>query len=377
VTDEPGRRRAGRTALLVAAGLGVAAAGAVATERALIRRARSRPDPERGEPLSERPGPERRVASFDGTELAVHEIGPADGPVLVFAHGFTLDLTAWHFQWKDLCARYRCVLYDQRGHGRSDPAAGGDYSLEAMGRDLKAVLDATAPATAAAAVDAPVVLLGHSLGGMAAVAFAELFPEEMGGRVRAVVLANTAVGDVFKAILGNLGARSAVAMLPALRRLLADPARAYRLRARALGSGADLAFLVARITNFGPTASPTLVDHVVSVAARAPAEVWTDVMASLLTLDLGRAVEHVRVPVLVVASDLDRLTPAASARALASRLPDARLVVIEGAGHCAMLEHHELFDRAVEAFLEEVLGARAGAGASGTSGTRVSGVGRA
>lgn len=351
----------------------------MAAERALIRRARSRPDPERGERLAERPGPERRVASFDGTELAVHEVGPSDAPVLVFAHGFTLDLTAWHFQWRDLSRRYRCVLYDQRGHGRSDPAADGDYSLEAMGRDLKAVLDAmvgaavtvgsdvmvgsdaTVGAGVGAGRDVPVVLLGHSLGGMAVLAFAGLFPREMGGRVRAVVLANTAVADVLKAIVGNLGASAASWTLPALRRLMADPARAHRLRARVLGGGADLAFLAARLTNFGPTASPTLVDHVVSVAARAPAEVWTDVMASLLTLDLGHAIEHVRVPALVVASDLDRLTPAASARALAARLPDARLLVIEGAGHCAMLEHHEEFDRAVDAFLREVLGPMAAA----------------
>ena len=65
------------------------------SEKALIRRARAQPDPAGNEPLAERPGPERRVRSFDGTELAVHLAGSEDAPAtLVFAHGFTLDLTA-------------------------------------------------------------------------------------------------------------------------------------------------------------------------------------------------------------------------------------------------------------------------------------------
>ncbi len=345
----PKGRRRGRTLVLAAGGIGVAAAAAVTAERALIRRARARPDPLRNEPLAERPGPEQRVRSFDGTELAVNVVGPDDAPAtVVFAHGFTLDMTAWHFQWRALSARYRCVLYDQRGHGRSSPGAEGDYTLEAMGRDLKAVLDATV-------TDGPVVLIGHSLGGMSILALAAAHPEEFGRRVRGVVLANTAASDVLRAVLGNLGSKAALRMLPAARRFVSDPKRADRIRERLVGGGADLAFLIARATNFGPHAAPSVIDHVVSISARAPLEVWTDVMASLLEMDLGHALEHVRVPTLVVASDLDRLTPPASALALKSKLPDARLVELEGTGHCSMLERPERFNELVEGFVAEAL----------------------
>jgi pimeloyl-ACP methyl ester carboxylesterase len=333
--------------VLAAAGVGVAAAAAVAAERALIRRARAAPDPTQGEPYAERPGEERRVRSFDGTELAVNVVGPADGPGLMFSHGFTLDMTAWHFQWKELSRRFRCVLYDQRGHGRSDRAANGDYSLEAMGRDLRAVLDAEAP-------DGPVVLIGHSLGGMATLSLAATHPEEFGGRVRGVVLANTAAADLFRSALGGLGSKAALRVLPAARKLVADPLRAYRIRERLVGGGADLAFLIARATNFGPHAPPSLVDHVVSISAAAPVEVWTDVMASLLEMDLGHALEHVRCPALVIVGDLDRLTPPASALAMKKRLPNARLAEIEAAGHCAMLERPEEFNRLLEGFVAEV-----------------------
>ena len=357
-----GRGRTARRVAIAAAGIGVAAAATVAAERALIRRARSVPDVARGEALDERPGRESRVRSFDGTELAVNVVEPdgaelavnvvgPDGtkpPTFVFCHGFTLDMTAWHYQWKHLSRSHRCVLFDHRGHGRSAPAAGGDYSLQALGHDLKSVLDASVP-------EGPAVLVGHSLGGMALLAFAAEHPEEFGDRVPGVVLANTAAADLLRVVLGNLGSKAALRLLPAARRFVSDPRRAYRLRSRLVGGGADLAFLIARATNFGPSAAPSMIDHVVSISARAPVEVWTDVMASMIEMDLGHALEHVRVPALVVASDLDRLTPPATARTMAAKLPRARVVEIEGAGHCAMLERHADFNRLLEGFLREVL----------------------
>ena len=342
------RSRVITTALLATAATVGGAVAAVAAERAAVRRARSRPDPEAGERLEERPGVETRVRSFDGTELAVNAVGPGGAPVILFVHGFGIDMTAWHYQWGQFAKDYRCVLYDQRGHGRSSLATDGDYSLDALGHDLEAVLDAESD-------DRPVVLVGHSLGGMAIMSFANLYPREFGGRIRAVVLANTAASDILEEVVSGLGIRAASSAFRLAQRLARHPRLVYELRARALGGGANLAFLVARATNFSANASPTLVDHVVSVAVRAPVEVWTDLMGSLLTLDLTDALAHITVPTLVVAGDIDRLTPPATATAIQRRLPEARLEVLEGAGHCAMLERHEDFDRLVERFLAEVL----------------------
>src|SRR5207247_8904798 len=95
-----GVRRAVRRALIVAGAATAGAVAAVAAERYLVQRARSRPDPEAGEPLDQRPGSERRVASFDGTELAVNVVGPEGAPAVVLSHGFTLDLTTWYYQWQ-------------------------------------------------------------------------------------------------------------------------------------------------------------------------------------------------------------------------------------------------------------------------------------
>jgi pimeloyl-ACP methyl ester carboxylesterase len=263
-------------------------------------------------------------------------------------HGFSADMTVFHFQWKELSKDYRCVLYDQRGHGRSGPATGGDYSLEALGHDLRAVLDRAAPS-------GPVVLLGHSLGGMTVLSFASHYPEEFGDRVRAVVLANTSAGDLVKAVIGGLGAQAATRLTPWARRFASRPDRIFRMRHAALGRGGGLALLLARMTNFGPNAPPSMVEHVVGLASRATPEVWTDLFASLLDLDLVHALEHVTVPALILASDLDRLTPPSAAVAMKHRLPDARMVLFREAGHCAMLERHEQFNQVIRQFLRETM----------------------
>jgi pimeloyl-ACP methyl ester carboxylesterase len=263
-------------------------------------------------------------------------------------------MTTWHYQWKELSERYRCVLYDQRGHGRSAPAGDGGYSIEALGRDLRAVLDVTVP-------DGRAVLLGHSLGGMAILSLAERHPEEFrpsaGGpsHIAAVVLANTASGDLVKEAFGDLAVRTTAMVRRGLMSLARRPALGERLRRAAIGRSGDTAFLITLITNFAPGAPPSLVDHVARVSSSTPAEVWPPFLEGLLDLDLRAAEANIRVPAQVIVGDRDRLTPPGGARAMAAALHEGRLIVLEGAGHLAMLERHEAFTEAVDAFLDDVM----------------------
>jgi pimeloyl-ACP methyl ester carboxylesterase len=348
-------RRRWRNAAIGAGVAAAAAAGAVAAQRVAARRLRARPDPEAGEPLDTLPpenlGP---VRSFDGTELHVRAAGPRDAPALVFLHGITLDLTTWYFQWTELSKRYRCVVYDQRAHGRSGQPPSEDYSVMAMGRDLKAVLDAAVP-------EGPAILIGHSMGGMAILAFARQFPEEFGDRVRGVVLADTAASDVLREVFGGLGTRLGWAIRQVGDRYRARPELAERIQARIRRFGTDFTLLIGWATNFGPDASPSLVEHVVRVSRDAPTEVWLHALRDLLEIDLGAALERITVPSLVIVGDRDLITPKTSALALQKALPDARAVVITRAGHVSMMERHEVFNRVLGGYLEQILAVPAAA----------------
>jgi pimeloyl-ACP methyl ester carboxylesterase len=234
------------------------------------------------------------------------------------------------------------VLFDHRGHGRSAAAAGRDYSLRAMGDDVAAVLDASV-------TNGPAVLVGHSMGGMAVLALAEAHPEEFGTRVAGVVLADTAAAELLRGALGGVASR--------IQAVAGDAGHAERVSDFFRSGRSDLAYLVARLTNFGRDADPSLVEYVAGISGHAPLEVWSDALAGVLSLDVRHALSNIVVPALVIVGDVDRLTPPTSAKAMAEELPEADLIVLEGAGHLSMLERPGRFNRVLTAFVDRVLGA--------------------
>ena len=332
-----------RTAV-VTAGI---AAGAIAggmIGRTVLRARRRRDDPEALEQLSLLPPEDLgTVRSFDGTELALRAAGDRSNPVIVFAHGFSLDMTTWHYQWTHLSGRFRCLLFDFRSHGRSDRAASGDLSPLALGYDLATVLESV--------TDRPVVLVGHSLGAMAMLAMAEARPDLYDGRVAGIVIVGGATGDLVRGAMGSV----TELLRPRLGSLGQAARRVNRLGRSVLSRPTDVAAAIARATQFGPDASPHVVDYVVGLASTSPSEVWTDGLAAMMDLDVRHTLHHVRVPALVVVGDHDRITPPSSSVALAGELPDGRLEIVEGAGHFPMLEAHEEFNRRLGSFAEHVL----------------------
>jgi pimeloyl-ACP methyl ester carboxylesterase len=331
---------------VVAGGLLLGVGAGVGLERALIGRERRRDDPEAGEAFGAIRGTATELTSHDGTSLHVEELG--QGPCLVFAHGFSLAQDAWHYQRRDLPARYRCVFYDQRGHGRSGRSRGEDYSLPALAGDLKAVLDWTG--------EDRVVLVAHSMGGIASLQFAKQFPGELGSRVAGLVLVGATYLDAVRGMAAAVSVRGAAwaqrtVLTGAFRYLGQDPVRAHQLRRR----GSDLGYLGTRLFGFGANPSPSQVAFIDDTLAGTDVEVWAKVFPSLLDFDLSESLEAVGVPALIAVGDRDRLTPPAAARYMADKIPVSRLLILEDAGHCAFLEEHERFDAELTAFADEVL----------------------
>jgi pimeloyl-ACP methyl ester carboxylesterase len=335
------KRRAGFILGALAAG----AAAGVAAERVLVGRARNRPDPENSEGLGTLGGvPREAVVSFDGTRLHVEQVG--EGPTIIFVHGYSLNLTTWHYQIRDLAKQYRLVLYDQRGHGETGQPATDDWSLEALARDLRAVIQATG---------GPVVLCGHSMGGMTVLKLCGLFPELLGGEVAGIVLVDTTSADLTGGLLpGRLRSLRAAAqaaqeaILPAISTL--DPRGVDRLRR----SATDLAWLAVRRMGFGPKASPAQVAFVEKVLADTPAETWLGLLPSLAGLDVSEVLPKIDIPALIVVGSHDRLTPPGAAERIAKGIKRAELVKISGAGHMAMLEAPLTFNARLRRFLRSL-----------------------
>jgi pimeloyl-ACP methyl ester carboxylesterase len=351
------RRRAKRVGV-VGAAVGVAAAGlaaALAVERALVRRSvTASEDPYAGEPFGDQPYDEElTVTAADGTLLHVEIVEPrvpAGKPTIVFVHGFALDMGTFYFQRKALTERgdHRLVFYDQPGHGRSSKLASGEYDLAGLGRSLAAVLDAVVP-------DGHIILIGHSMGGMTVMAFAEQYPEWFGSRVTGVVLMSTSAGLVDKTKIGvqSLIARASAPFFPlwstAVR--LGDGAVE---RARVVS--ADLAWLLTRRYGFGDARpSPSLVTFVERMNSKTSAETLTKYLHTLYTHNRLPALSALRgVPVLVLVGTRDYLTPVTHSEEILRHLPDAELRKIDNSGHVVMLEKADEVNEALIAFLDKI-----------------------
>lgn len=291
------------------------------------------------------PDRQSTVAADDGVPLAVQEIKTADGGpsdlTVVLVHGYTLDSRCWHFQRRDLPEltdpRVRVVLYDQRSHGRSGRSSKSRSTIEQLGRDLDAVLRATAR-------KGPVVLVGHSMGGMAIMALAEQRPELFRDQVCAVALIGTSAGEVGAAGLPRpwLSRHNpltrGLGMLAGLQPGLVERARR---------TGGPLTWSVVRGLAFGDRkVSPSLVDLMATMIGGTSVEVLTDFLETIGSHDRKAALAGLRhCEVLVLSGDADRLTPYSHSEVIASEIPDAEVVRVEGAGHMVMLEQHELVNR--------------------------------
>src|SRR5699024_12499755 len=126
------------------------------------------------------------VVASAGVALAVREKGPTDAPMtVVFAHCYTLTMASWHFQCRHLADRFgskiRMVFYDQRGHALSGKSSRENSTIDQLARDLDSVISATAPT-------GPVVVIGHSMGGMTAMGYVARRAETVRDRVVGVGL---------------------------------------------------------------------------------------------------------------------------------------------------------------------------------------------
>src|SRR4051812_30494959 len=301
--------------------------------------------------LDEPPPPgSRTVRTDDGVDLHVEVDGPEQSPLtVVFSHGFTARLAEWELQRAALRGRARLVLWDQRGHGRSGWADPRSATIDRTGRDLGAVLDATTP-------EGPVVLAGHSMGGMSVLALARQRPELFGTRVVGAFLLATSAGGLVRAgLLGRLVALTRrLGLLPLYLwwlRLWAPLLERFRRRGTRIGRWFTRRYLFGR-----SDADPEQVRQVQDLLEETPFPITAAFYATFLEHDEAPALDVLaRVPVTVVAAADDRLTPAAHSRRMADRLGDsAELVVVPGAGHSVNLTRTDVVDRALLDLLDRV-----------------------
>jgi len=260
-------------------------------------------------------------------QVALAYESDGSGTTVILVHGFTLDRRMWDDQLPALLAAgYRVLRYDLRGHGESDAPPTG-YATEDHADDLGRLCDLLDVSSAH--------VVGLSLGGSIAAAFAERHPQ----RVRSLTLIDAALpgvpaGEELSGILSEMSRR-------ALAGDLAGAVHEHWARSRLFVPTKDNPALAARLRQMNerfsgvqfydraaPRQGPTVADGLAAVHA----------------------------PALVLVGELDMQDFHVFARAYAERLPDARLQVVPGAGHMANMDQPAAVNAALLAFLREVDG---------------------
>lgn len=286
------------------------------------------------------------VFADDGTALAVHEYGPqAADLTVVFVHGHCLRSAAWQFQLSFLHRRFgqsvRLIAYDQRGHGDSSQASMDTYTVDQLGRDLADVLRATRADKT--------ILVGHSMGGMAALAYVRHNPGLVGTQVVGLALIATAAGDLARHGIGrslNSPALHAVRALVHHAPLAAGTIRTV---------GQQVCRPLIHGFGYGLHTSPRLRTLGTAMLTEVPIHTMVGFLDGLRRHDEHAALRNLTaIPVAVVCGDNDLMTPPVHSRAIAAALPAAELTMIPGAGHMVLHERHTQVGTILAALIRQV-----------------------
>jgi pimeloyl-ACP methyl ester carboxylesterase len=283
----------------------------------------------------------RIVTTSDGVPLSVRDWGSHDaGHTIVLLHGFCLNKESWNIQITQLIRRWnnniRIISYDHRGHGDSGNAPMHTYRIDRLADDLAELL-------VALGVTGPLTLVGHSMGGMTALAYLGRPATKRPVEPESLVLVATAAGNLGSHGLGRLLSTPAPSML-------------YHLIHHMPRAGTDevVQFLarpvcaaLTRHSGYGEAAPKSLVDASAAAINATPSTTKVGFLPGLKDYDCSQALSSITAKTTMISGGADKLTPMCHARKLAAGIPGAMLICRPTAGHTLLHEVPQLVTGAI------------------------------
>ena len=286
------------------------------------------------------------VAGPGGTKLHLEFYGRADAPILLLTHGWSMDSTEWFYARQELSAKYRLIVWDLPGLGLSSQPDDRDFSLDRMAQCLQAVV--------ATAKGKPVILVGHSIGGMINLTFARLFPGMLGREVAGLVQLDTSYTNPVKTTKNSETSQALqkpvaepilhgmIALSPVVRAmnwLSYQNGSAHAMNAKSAFAGAETSGQVDYVSRKQAEASP-------AVVARGT--------LAMFHWDATPVLPTIPVPVLVLVGEQDTTTLPVASEHMRDTMPKATLVKTSPAAHYALLEQHAKIDAEIDRFAATV-----------------------
>lgn len=245
--------------------------------------------------------------------------GTIDGRCLLFLNSLGTDLRIWDDVVPSFSATHRIIRMDKLGHGLSD-APKGPYTMPQLARDVLALMDHLGIAQTS--------LIGDSVGGMIALAFAIEWPERVSRLVLCDTEAKIGQADYWNERIAALRTSGIEPIADGVLERWFSPQYIKNNRAGYAGYR--------------------------NMLTRTPLAGYIGVCEAIRDADMREAAQRVNIPTLVICGAQDRATPPEMVRQLAARLPNARFLLIENAGHIPSIEQPQALSNGIETFLKEI-----------------------
>ncbi|RZJ01698.1 MAG: alpha/beta hydrolase [Brevundimonas sp.] len=302
----------------------------------------ARPDTERTR--AER-GAGQMIDGAGDAPLYVESHGDPAAPPLVLIHGWGLDSTIWYYARRHLARRFRIIVWDLPGLGRSTAKGRDAVALSSFALDLKSVIGL--------AGGRPVVLVGHSIGGMTIQTLARDDPAFFNREVAGSVLLNTTYTNPLETMILS-------GLVKALRWPVLEPLMRLAMWLQPLAwLGAWQSYFsgsahMANRLGFGRFVTRSQLEHTTLLATRNPPGVLARGNLAMFRWDATAALRDIKTPVLVVGGDKDIVTKLEASETITTTAPAARLQVVEGVNHMGFLERAEIYNEAIATFAASV-----------------------
>jgi pimeloyl-ACP methyl ester carboxylesterase len=287
-------------------------------------------------------GEVRTLTRPDGTKIHVEVFGPENAPTLVLSHGWGTSGTEWYYAKKQLAGKFRLIVWDLPGLGSTEQPADRDYSLDAMARDLHQVLTV--------ADGRPVVLVGHSIGGMINLTFCRDYPSELGKQVRGVVEVDTSYTDPVRTASNSK-------LNEALQKPVGEPVLRLMIAASPVVRAANwmsyqegLLYLNNARSSFAGTESRGMLDLVSRYQFESSPGVVARGTLGMFHWDATDELPKIHVPVLIIVGDKDTTTLPRASETMQSKISGARLQMVGPGRHYSLLERNSQVDEAIAGF---------------------------
>jgi pimeloyl-ACP methyl ester carboxylesterase len=292
-------------------------------------------------------GAMRTVVAPGGSKINVEISGRADGPTLVLTHGWGLNAMAWSWARRDFGRHFRIVTWDLPGLGRSEKFADGKYSIDKFAAALATVILETA--------DRPVILVGHSIGGMTAQTLFRARPDVAKSLVAGVILLNTTYENPLRTMVLSkfwLALQKPLLEPMCWVSILISPLAWLSAWHSYLSGSSQLAM---RLTGFGRYATRKQVDDTALMSAKGSPAVQAKGNLAMFHWDARDVLPAIPVPMLVFVGERDIVTLPIAGEIIASAAPRAELALVEGVGHMGFMERAADYNSRIAAFAERVL----------------------